>query len=85
MVRVPATSLTLSPLKLNLSATNLAVPCSSVLKKSLLRRCLLKGSTPVLIDVVSMVSSTLPTLAARSSCTVPSFLSKRPRLVDVPM
>jgi hypothetical protein len=46
--------------------------------------CLLKASVPVLSEVVSMVTSSLPVLAALSTVTVPCFLSKRPRLVEVP-
>ena len=42
------------------------------------------AATPVLTDVRSNITSTLPVLAARSKTTVPSFLSKRPRLVEVP-
>jgi hypothetical protein len=38
----------------------------------------------VLIEVVSIVTSSLPALPARSNCAEPLFLSKRPRLVEVP-
>ena len=83
-VSVPVTSVTLSPLKLNLSATNRAVGNSAAFKKSLLCRCLSKAAVPVLIELVSIVRSTLPVLAALSSVTVPLLRSKRPRLVEVP-
>jgi hypothetical protein len=43
-----------------------------------------KAAVPVLTDDTSMVMSTLPVRAARSNWMVPSFLSKRPRLVEVP-
>jgi hypothetical protein len=43
-----------------------------------------EAGTPVLIEVVSIVISALPVLAALSNATVPSFLSKRPRSVLVP-
>jgi hypothetical protein len=82
---MPSTSVSLSPLKLNLLLTKRAVGNLAALKKSSLNRCLLKGSTPVLIEPTSMVMSTLPVRAVRSNCTVPSFLSKRPRRVEVPM
>ncbi|MNV86671.1 hypothetical protein D3C71_1807230 [compost metagenome] len=80
----PVTSLTLSPVKLNLSDTNLIVGCLAASNRSALCRCLSKGGVPVFTEVVSMVMSTLPVLAARSNSTEPCFLSKRPRLVDAP-
>ena len=83
-VSVPVASATLSPLKLNFSATNFAVGNSAALKKSLLARCLSSAPTPLFGAAVSMVISALPTLPARSNCTAPSFTGKRPRLVEVP-
>ena len=83
-VSVPLTSLTLSPAKLNLSDVNFAVGNSAALKKSLPLRWVLNPATPVLMEAMSMVMSTLPVLPARSNWTVPSFLSKRPRAVEVP-
>jgi hypothetical protein len=73
----------LSPSKLNWSPTNLALGFVSALKKSLLFRCLSSCATPVLTEPVSNVTSALPDLPWRSIATEPSFLSKRPRSVEV--
>ena len=80
----PDTEATLSPEKVNLSPTNLAVGLLATSKKSLLFRWLSNWVEPVLMPFMSKVISTLPDLPALSNCTVPSFLSKRPRLVEVP-
>ncbi len=85
MVSMPLTEVTLSPSKVNLLPSNLAVGESPALKKSLPFKCVSSGGTPVVIDAMSMVMSALPVLATGSIVIVPSFLSNRPRLVDVPM
>ena len=68
----------------NLSDTKRIVGCCSALKMSALFRCLSKAGVPLLMELVSKRTSTLPLLPARSNCTVPSFLSRRPRLTDAP-
>jgi hypothetical protein len=66
-VSVPATSLTLSPLKTNLLADELGLGLLAASKKSACSSGGRPGATPVLTEVMSMVISTLPDLAARSS------------------
>ena len=72
----PVTSLTLSPLKTNLSETNLMVGWAAALNRSALCGCLSNAGVPELTEVASKEISTLPVLPARSNCTVPSFLSE---------
>lgn len=77
-VRLPATSLSLSPLKLNWSAMNRTVENSALLRKSLRDWCWSTTTVPLLIDPVAMVIPTLPV----ASCCVSNAI-RPPRRAPV--